>query len=312
MRILYPEGQTMIPQDNDVLRRFQKAAAAAAHASIEVIRPFQTGERVVTASELKPFDGSLVSLIDRESEDVATEVLQQQLPDVPVLREESGWTEHVSSDRYVIWLDPVDGSRPALAGAATSTVIFTLYDRQLSEIAGVVIADPATGRIWSAATGEGTTLSYQSSNGRLTRTCRVWQGEMTRTSTLLVENFAGFARPQSHKQIFDNEGCIRLFSTLQSQVAIQNYGSNGYHHALVANGGERLVGAITTSIGGEWDCGGIRAVLEAGGCAQGLRVESDRSLSLQPALNPLDYDLVVVANNQNTLDQVVKAVQMAL
>lgn len=91
-----------------------------------------------------------------------------------------------------------------------------------------------------------------------------------------------------------------------------NAGSNGVHHAIVANGNDTVVGAITTAQGGPWDCGGALTVLGAGGAAKGLRVTSDRWFEECDPLNPLDYDILVVANSDDTLDRLVHALYVCI
>ncbi len=85
-------------------------------------------------------------------------------------------------------------------------------------------------------------------------------------------------------------------------------GSNGLHQALVANGGERLVGSITLAMGGPWDVCGVRLVLNAGGVARAFERTSAGALREQDPLDPEAYDMLITGNNKDTADFLTRAV----
>lgn len=293
-------------QDSEFVDCFLMAGQQAVNASMELIGSFQRGTHKIEG-KLKPFDRSIVTTTDVASEALATDIFQRLLPEVPLLREEGGWQGTNTTSRYIITYDPLDGTRPFLSGASTSTVIAAAYDRQYSRLVAVVIGEPATGRIWWAMASN----CYLATSSGVKALCRVWDGAMDSTSVVLIDNFMAFARADGKRPITTNANLCKLFGNLQSRVAIQNYGSNGLHHALVANGNERVAGAITTSMGGEWDCGGALAVLTAGGDAAGFRVEDNRKLSAQDPLDPMSYDILVVANNSESLAVLVNALDQS-
>jgi fructose-1,6-bisphosphatase/inositol monophosphatase family enzyme len=139
--------------------------------------------------------------------------------------------------------------------------------------------------------------------------CAVWAGELCASSIVFIEASRGFKR--DGRQIMDNEQVSRLNQFLQPSIDTQNYGSNGMHQALVANGGEYVTGAITTAMGGPWDALGAQLVLEAGGSALGLRVNDSRGLETEDPLNPDAYDMLIVANNPDSLTFLHDAVNQA-
>lgn len=244
-------------------------------------------------------DGSLLTRVDLESEKAGFQVLQENFPEIPVLREESGLSE--GSGQWVFLYDPIDGTRPFLSGASTSTVICALYDRQAEAIVGVVIGDPSYRRMWIAFRGAGCKLwGFGGGEFIFSAPYKVWKGDLQRKSLVLYECSHAFKR--GDRQILTDENMVKLHSLLQPVVTLQNYGSNGLHHALVANGGDFVAGAITVAMGGPWDCGGAIAVLEAGGVCSAFRMMEGRRLEEKNPLDPFSYDILVVANSDETRD----------
>jgi fructose-1,6-bisphosphatase/inositol monophosphatase family enzyme len=281
-----------------VMEEFEKAMIEAVWFSMRVIRDNILGLKVKEAQTKG--DGSLLTRVDLESEQAGFRVLQEHFPGIPVLREESGLSK--GSGRWVFLYDPIDGTRPFLSGTSTSTVICALYDRQIGAIMGVVIGDPSYGRVWSAFNGAGCKLSVlDMASGSLLRSdnCLAWQGDLQHKSLVLYECSHAFSR--GNRQILTDENVRKLHSLLQPTVTLQNYGSNGLHHALVANGADFVGGAITVAMGGPWDCGGVIAVLEAGGICAAFRMTYDRQLEPREPLDPFSYDILVVANKPDTL-----------
>jgi fructose-1,6-bisphosphatase/inositol monophosphatase family enzyme len=279
-----------------------EATAHAAIASMRVVNAYQMGEQETIELADKP-DASLLTKVDYESERAAIAVLRDQQPHVPILGEETGMT----SDEYgpnMYMVDPIDGTRPFVAGAPTSTAIVSLYSNERRQLTAATIVEPATGRAWYTSGNQTMRTVMDPRTGQEIsplEPCHVWEGSITDNPTVLVDNFAAFARGEDKRQIFNTENVVRLFSGLQQEVAIQNYGSNGLHQALVANGGGKLAGSITTAMGGEWDASGALLVINAGGVAEGFRVNADRSLSLADPLDPFSYDILITANNEESL-----------
>lgn len=176
------------------VHQFRTAAMEAMLAAMDVIRPFQTGARTIEGLELKP-DDTIVTVVDRLSEAAITGILSRELPNLSLLREEGGLLEHSKTGRFIAWIDPVDGTRPLRAGLPGSTVIITLYDLKLRRIVVTLVGDPATGRIWTTTTKHPTKLSYVGLDGqRHIRPVQVWDGEMSRSTTVMIDNAQGFPR----------------------------------------------------------------------------------------------------------------------
>ncbi|HSX00910.1 MAG TPA: inositol monophosphatase family protein [Candidatus Saccharimonas sp.] len=306
--------------------KFRTSAIRAVLASMKVVRPYQMGLADISEVQIKD-DLSVVTLVDKLSEEAAVRELKADFPHLRVLREESGWSEETT---YIqVWffatVDPVDGTVPLSVGAPTSTVIIALYDRLVRQIVLMVIGQPATGLVWWADQTDCERLAFGlqlDGPPQSVSTCRVWPGSFDQKAVVLIENFRTFTRtvptePPTKRLVWSDQGLQGLLSSLQSRMAIQNYGSNGLHHVLVADGDKGdnspagLAGGITTAIGGWWDCGGILAVLSAGGAACGYWVTDDRRLERRDPLDPLSYDFVVYANSQRSLDVLCSAVETA-
>ena len=80
-------------------------------------------------------------------------------------------------------------------------------------------------------------------------------------------------------------------------------GSNGLHHALVAQGNDKMAGAVTSAIGGPHDVCGVKLVLDAGGYARAFQIIESREFVEKPAEAIEDYDILVLGNNQDTVDE---------
>lgn len=287
-----------------VTDRFLETGLEAFEQACAFVQPYQTGIEQIPVSEVK-LDRSLFSWLDEHVEDILTRLFQASMPGHPLQREEGGTVSGFENE--LILADPVDGSRPMQSGATGSTLILGLYDRLRRRLIASLTGEFSTGRAWIAREGEDMLLSSVAAPGvRVVRPCQVWHGQMSRSTTVLIDNFAGFPGALT------DEGARHLFGNLQTKTAIQNYGSNGLHHALVAGGGDRVVGAITTSVGGAHDLSTLLAVKEAGGLVSTFEVTTDRHLVGCDPLDALASKLAVVANNQNALDALVSALHESI
>jgi hypothetical protein len=197
-------------------------------------------------------------------------------------------------------------------------VIIGLYSCLEKDLKGVSIGDVAFGRRWFAQEGGGAhvlTTSPGSAHNIVTE-CQVWDGRLDSSSQVFADFYPGFRRPNRSnpnqmRDIFTPEQYKRLNAELFEICRPSLLGSNGMHHALVANGGQGAAGAITTAIGGEWDVAGVRLVLEAGGVAAAYCVGDDGSLQEVSALDPYAQDIAIVANNFETLEVLKDLVERA-
>ena len=128
-----------------------------------VIESLRTQPREVTAKA----DGSPVSRADRDSNRIIVDGLRALTPGVPVISEEAdaedpaaraGWTE--------FWLvDPLDGTKEFLAGAADYTVNIALIHDGVPVVA--VVAAPGHDVTYYAVAGEGSWLKRGSGEEKL-------------------------------------------------------------------------------------------------------------------------------------------------
>jgi fructose-1,6-bisphosphatase/inositol monophosphatase family enzyme len=132
------------------------------------------------------------------------------------------------------------------------------------------------------------------------RECRVWSGDLKSDTAVFLDLTRGFAREKGQRQILTNEQVQELVKSLCLVTRLQMYGSNGMHQALVAHGNEKVVGGITTAMGGPWDAAGALLVHEAGGKCAAYRIESSIYFQADP-LDPMAYDVLVYTNNDRTL-----------
>lgn len=273
--------------------------------SMQVVRRFQLG--MVAIDELaEKTDTTLLTAVDLESEAVAKHELSILCPNVPILGEESGLSS-TADHPYRFMVDPIDGTRDFLNGGPNSTVITSVFNHQTGKFEATAIGEPISGRLWIAHGARNTRNIINPEGSELIAEVvdtHVWDGSHEDNGTVLIDHLQEFSRKNTDgtkRQIMTNPDVVRLFSGIQDKVSVKAHGSNGAHQALVANGGARLAGSITLAMGGEWDAAGVVNVLSAGGVAEGFHMADDRKLEPADPLRPYDYDILVCANNEDTL-----------
>lgn len=266
-------------------------------------------------TQIKPEDRSLVT-----DDDVRSEVGLRESAlrfGIAFRGEELGAVAATLNSQYELIVDPLDGTRTRVnLHLAGNTVIAYVYDRVLKRIVFSIIGCPGTGEIVVAFNGTTKYYKHDYETGVTTfvRECRVWShGQEISRPTVYVDNPNAFTR--RGVDMLTNNGLDLLDSRLRrldlTKFAV---GSNGLHHMLVALGGG-VVGAITTSIGGIQDLGGILVVENAGGIARAFVLNDDRSLTeVDPhtaLMMPGGYDFVVMAVDQVHSDILVDTLQTA-
>jgi fructose-1,6-bisphosphatase/inositol monophosphatase family enzyme len=238
-------------------------------------------------------DKTLVTKIDREVRESLVPYFQRIFPEAMIMAEEG---DNIGQSEWIIMFDPLDGTRAFSCGLATSTVIAAIYNSARKQVDACVIGEPATNRVWSAFGGETTELDGP---------VKVWGGQLDEQSTIFLDVPHGFTR--NGRQIMNHEQMARLFHELRGKkLAIP--GSNGLIQSLVANGGQKVAGSITTAIGGPWDVCGVKLVLNAGGSAKAFRLKEDPDKSWlheRDPLNVLDYDILICGNSAATVETLV-------
>ena len=277
-------------------------------AGMDVVKRAQLSKR--SESEVKSTDATLVTETDRKSGLAMKQVLQT----IPGLKLHGEDTEtEVREGNQLCWFDPLDGTRAFANGLTTSTVIIAIYDESRRRLTHVLVGEPATGRIWEAEEGKETKLHYfpcfPNLDEEYSRFVHVWQGPVLLQSSVFIDVTHGFNR--GSRQLFTDTDIAKLFGLFNGEVKLFFPGSNGLIQALVANGGDRVAGSITTAQGGPWDvCGGL-LVMQAGGAARAFRLEERKLIEGNP-LDPLSFDILVTGNSKATVDYLVGKLECVL
>ncbi len=100
-------------------------------------------------------DASPVTIADRKTEEKLRELIGKEFPNHGILGEEFGESNPGSEYRWI--LDPIDGTKPFVAGVPQFTVLVAL-EHQGDGILGV-IHNPALGRTMVASKGNGCRLN---------------------------------------------------------------------------------------------------------------------------------------------------------
>lgn len=278
-----------------------EAMVSAVLASCKTIYPFASGIKSLGDVEIKA-DETLLTLVDGMSEQAGKKILREAFPDISFVGEETGRTGQ--STRFEFWYDPLDGTAPFSIGAPTSTVIAALYDNEQKELVVVVIAEPAYRRIWSAIKGQGCYLRvYDDKDSEIYHGGRmVWSGDFARGTGVFCDFTQGFKRDKGIRQILTDEQALKFTSILAEKTRLLLMGSNGAHQAYVAEGRDKVVGGITTAMGGAWDAAGVLLVTEAGGTAIAYAMTEDGVLKPEDPVDPMSYDILIYGNCESTVD----------
>lgn len=124
------------------------ALDAAADASRLLLEYFGRRDLEVEAKQANDF----VSEADRASEETILTLIGERHPDHAILSEEAGWSGVDGSD-YVWVVDPLDGTTNFLHGLPVWAVSIGCLKDRVPQVG--VIAEPVTGKVFSAARGEG-------------------------------------------------------------------------------------------------------------------------------------------------------------
>ena len=247
-------------------------------------------------------DGTNVTVTDGKSEEAAIVCLGG----LPVFAEERGLVNN-PHPRYEILIDPLDGTRPFLNGAPTSTVIMALYDKVDKQVVGCFVGEPVSGRVWHYMPGmDSTRVGYVAFNGEELAIMSqvpvsVFTGDLGPKITVYSDFYPGFTKKGSHS--FSNEEQAKLFEMIFGKVsAISMLGSNAIHHALVAMGNKHdVAGAITTCLGGAWDVAPVILVEKAGGAVRGF-TRVDGVWEEQSPLDIKAHHFTISGNSRKTVD----------
>lgn len=224
----------------DILARFALAQAIARAAGVKALDYFNHRDQLVIEDKANAQD--VVSIADRETENLIRAEIAALYPDDSVLGEEYGHSRGSSGFTWVV--DPIDGTSPFVFGMPNWCVsIAVVHEDRL--VIGVVYA-PVTDDLYAAASGHGATLNGR----RLTL-----DPNRTMTNSLIGIGSNHHADPAEVGGVVE-----KLLA--QGGNFFRN-GSGAMMLAYVAAG--RLAGYYEPSMNA-WDClGGYCLIAEAGG-----------------------------------------------
>lgn len=261
---------------------------AAVFASMEKVAQGQWRDRLSTEKS----DGTLVTAIDLESEAAAMLYLQEIGLDI--WPEEVGHSGDFKTDEVILY-DPLDGTAPFTNGAMSSTVSAAIYDHKRKVVTACVVGEPVSGRVWCAVSGSGvwrmdSRHCFVDDVLKSALVRKVSASVMSPKSTVYLDLSPGFKKGNGYPDI-PSEVWGQFFPKVFSCSRVNMFGTNCGHHALVANGDEGAVGAVTTALGGPWDVAPVMLVLEAGGQARAFSTKDGQLTEVSP-LAVSDYNLV--------------------
>ena len=237
------------------------AIDAAWRAGRQTLAHYQTGVAVQ-----RKVDRSLVTIADRNAEQLLRDLITARYPTHTVVGEEFGQSDRQSSHRWVI--DPIDGTNTFVRGVPFYGVLVAL------EIDGVPVVGvayfPALDEMISAADGLG---------------CR-WNGRRARVSavTALEEACIAYTDSRGLRERLNGE-----WDALQGLSALQRGWGDCYGHCLVATGRADIMLDPRMN---PWDCAALIPILqEAGGrftdWQGGVTIDGGDAISTNGALHDL-------------------------
>jgi histidinol-phosphatase len=254
------------------LRRYLDFAVETAYlAGRLTLGYFQTGIRPDHKK-----DRSLVTIADRQAEELIRRRIEKRYPGHAIVGEEFGLNETVDST-HRWFVDPIDGTLSFVRGVPLYSVLIGL------EIEGTVQVGvayfPGLDEMLAAATAEGTWW-----NGRRARVSSV---PSLGQSVVAFTDAANFAR---HNRTAE-------WARIQEATYYRAGWGDAYGHALVATGRAEL---MLDPIMNAWDCGPFPPILrEAGGYFgdwQGNRtIHGGEAMSTTDRLLPEVLDLVAAS-----------------
>ena len=283
---------------------FEQMSVKAVIDGMNIVRAYQLRDKTIGEASIKGADNTFLTVVDRECGEVLRAHIRDNFPSVRIIIEDVGASHEESV--VTIYGDPIDGTLAFTIGLPTSTVILGAYDTKTKHVLACTIGEPASGRSGQsyAATWDFTIRQFRNE-----RQITVWQGALSDNAAVCLDLPQGFKR--SGRQILTNEQAGKLLIEL-SAYRLLLPGSNGLHQAVLAQGNDKMAGAITSAIGGPQDVLGVQLVRNAGGAARAFRMTEDRNLLEVSPRAIEDYDILVVGNNQHTVDQLCGILASAL
>ena len=102
-------------------------------------------------------DDSPVTYADLQAHRLICDILQKDLPDIPVISEELTDHNAVASERFIL-IDPIDGTKSYIQGTKDYTINIALIENK-RPIAGVIYV-PEDNQLFYACAGEGSFICH--------------------------------------------------------------------------------------------------------------------------------------------------------
>ncbi len=214
------------------------ARAAGEH----TLKYFRSDSLAVDAKK----DDSPVTVADREAEQLARKLINQQFPSDAVQGEEFADQAGTSQYRWVV--DPIDGTKSFVCGVPLySTLLALELDEQ--PLAGVIFI-PALDETVVAVTGQ----------GAWTRRCAE---DWRRASVSAKTKFAEAIFLTSQVDTFDQRNATEAYKRIESAAWLTRSWGDGYGYLLVATGRADI---MIDPVCNPWDVAAILPIIvEAGG-----------------------------------------------
>ncbi|CAM3206436.1 inositol monophosphatase family protein [Paracoccus nototheniae] len=248
-----------------IIRTAHQMADAARHA---ILPWFRNAD--LAADNKRPADFDPVTQADRAAERAMREVLADARPDDAILGEEYGATPGSSGLTWI--LDPIDGTRAFLCGAASWGVLIGLSDGQ--DIVYGLIDQPYLGERFEGGLGQSRLVFPGGERPLMAR------GGVTLDRALLLTTFPEIGSPAE----------AAAFARVSDRVRLTRYGLDCYAYGLLALGQVDLVieaGLQSYDIAGPLAvvqaAGGIVTDWQGGPAAQGGQVIAAGSADLHRA-----------------------------
>lgn len=248
-----------MPADDDVDRRLACAIDAARAAGERALFHYLNRDDLTVESKRDPQD--VVSIADREVEQIIGEHVRAAFPDDGFLGEEFGLVAGASD--YTWAVDPIDGTAPFLNGMPNWCVSIAVLKND-KPVVGVICA-PCHDELYVSAKGRGAAL-----NGR------PLQIDPTRT----VQN--GMTGIGASLRVPPQQIGATICKLLEKGGSFIRNGSGALMLAYVASG--RLVGYFEPHLNA-WDClAGMCLISEAGGWHSDFPTSGDGIITGAPVL----------------------------
>lgn len=219
-----------------------KELEVAIHAALEAGKILEKHFETGILKEFKK-DKSIVTLADKESEEVIKKIILEAFPDHSILGEETGHTK--MGGKYTWHVDPLDGTRNFSNGIPLFAVSIALESN--NELLVAVVNNPATNSLFYAEKGKGAYLNDKK--------IHVSKDDIAHS---IISG--GKGRQEADRKLYRN-----LMHDLPENLGltVRDFGSSAIDLAYVSRGG--LEAAIELELQTYDFAAGVLLVLEAGG-----------------------------------------------